>query len=80
MKLLPLLSLAAAAACGVAACNGSTGESPGVKSTANLPPSPNRAATGSSTSNTPLAVFGGQIPDASNPTPSGIPTAGPALH
>jgi hypothetical protein len=57
-----------------------TEESPGVKSTANLPPTPNDAATGSSTMNTSLAVVGGQVPDSSNPTPSGIPAASAALH
>jgi hypothetical protein len=88
MKFRPSLSLAAMAACGLAACHGSiergrampAEQSPGVKSTANLPPSPNHAATGSSTANSSLAIVGGQIPDASNPTPSGIPAASPALH
>jgi hypothetical protein len=57
-----------------------TRESPGVKSTANLPPAPNNAGTGSSAMNTSLSVVGGQVPDFSNPTPSGIPAARPALH
>ena len=88
MKSAVLAIAAAAIACGLAACAGSMERgrampaegSPGVKSTANLPPSPNHAATGSSTANTSLAIVGGQVPDASNPTPSGIPAASPALH
>jgi hypothetical protein len=37
-------------------------------------------SSGSSAMNTSLSVVGGQVPDFSNPTPSGIPAARPALH
>ncbi len=83
------LFLAAALAVGTAsACDRSADRgqarpmdrSPGVASTANLPAAPNDAATGASTMNTPNAIVGGQIPDWSNPTPSGLPAASPAMH
>lgn len=55
-------------------------QSPGAASTANLPPTPNNAGTGSNSSNTPYAVYGGQLPDWSNPRPSGIPPASAAAR
>lgn len=80
------LVLVVVAVCTVGACDRTVshgalpgGRSPGVRTTAYLPPSPNNAATGSSTGNTPNAVVGGQIPDWSNPTPPGLPAASAPL-
>jgi len=81
------LFVLAAALFGAAACGGSgsgpegpADGSPGVRSTAYLPPSPNEAATGSHDLNSTLAVVGGQTTDPSNPTPSGLPAASAALN
>ena len=81
--LLAILVIWPLAACGHTARPGSarsTERTPGVKSTAYLPPAPNEAATGSSTMNTPNAVAAGQIPDWSNPTPPGLPAASAPLN
>jgi hypothetical protein len=81
--LLAILVVCLLAACGHAASQGSprsTETTPGVKSTAYLPPAPNDAATGNSTTNTPNAVAAGQIPDWSNPTPPGLPAASAPLN
>lgn len=75
--LLVILVVCLLAACGHAR---STDTTPGVKSTAYLPPAPNDAATGNSTTNTPNAVAAGQIPDWSNPTPPGLPAASGPLN
>ena len=70
----------------IAACSGGGGDklaangSPGVRSTAYLPPMPNNAGTGTHEANTSLAVVSGQVPDASNPTPPGLPAASAALN
>lgn len=81
--LLAILVVCLLAACGHAAWQGSarsTETTPGVKSAAYLPPAPNNAATGNSTTNTPSAVAAGQIPDWSNPTPPGLPAASAPLN
>jgi hypothetical protein len=70
------VALLGAAACGDGAADGS----PGVRSTAYLPPSPNEAGTGTHPLNTSLTVVGGQTTDPSNPTPSGMPGASAALN
>jgi hypothetical protein len=85
-KTFPIAVLAAVAVCGLTSCADGLGprdvsqlDSPGVKSTAYLPPSPNDAATGSNTLNTSLAVVGGQTTDSSNPIPPGFPATSAAL-
>jgi hypothetical protein len=80
--LLSILVACPLAACGHAMRQGrvpSMERTPGVKSTAYLPPAPNDPATGNSTMNTPNAVAAGQIPDWSNPTPPGLPAASAPL-
>jgi outer membrane PBP1 activator LpoA protein len=83
-RILPaIIAACLLAACGHAARQGSarsTETTSGVKSTAYLPPAPNDAATGNSTTNTPNAVAAGQIPDWSNPTPPGLPAASAPLN
>ena len=80
MKTVCLIVLTAALL-GAAACgDGPPDGRPGVRSTAYLPPSPNEAGTGTHPLNSTLAVVGGQTTDASNPTPSGLPGASPALN
>jgi hypothetical protein len=77
------LIVLAAALFGAAACGGRDGPSdgsPGVRSTAYLPPSPNEAGTGTHELNSSFAVVGGQTTDPSNPTPSGLPGVSPALN
>lgn len=90
--LLPVAAILFCASLSMAACSGggihkmtaadheATTSSPGTRSAAYLPPSPNNAGTGNHDANTPLAVVGGQVPDTSNPTPPGLPSASPALN
>jgi len=82
-----LVMLATMSLYGLSACNGGGSpseagqqQSPGMKSMANLPPSPNNAGTDSNAMNTPLAAVGGDLPDSSNPIPNGAPGAGTTFH
>ena len=85
MKPVSFIIVLAVALFGAAACGGGGREasadgSPGVRSTAYLPPSPNEASTGTNSMNSSFAVLGGQTTDASNPLPAGLPAASPALN
>ncbi len=81
-----LVMIATMSLYGLSACGGGSPseagqqQSPGIKSTVNLPPSPNNAGTDSSSMNTPLATVGGELPDSSNPIPDGAPGAGTTFH
>ncbi len=77
---VPALMVLAACNDGPAHSGATDTGSPGIKSTAYLPPSPNEAGTGTNDMNSSLAVVGGQTTDASNPTPSGLPAASAALN